>query len=188
MPLLQFCSVLQLALLLTGTLTLNQLTLDEPYLAPGQTWPDLLMASYLASEPGANDAIEICVRTTVIKTLPELKGIAPDSQVVPGHRVLHFQPFDPISKLTRSTCCKLPEGASSPAHGPDTLVFNVAKGAPQVILKMCGQSLNPEPARAIANMASKGLRALGVARSKPMRQGLPEEGQFLTCSFAALLT
>lgn len=36
----------------TGTLTLNELSLDEPYLAPGMTNEDLLMTAYLASEAG----------------------------------------------------------------------------------------------------------------------------------------
>ena len=57
----------------TGTLTLNQLTLDTPFLAPGKTNADLLLCSYLSSEAGTNDAIEVCVRTAAIKQVAKLK-------------------------------------------------------------------------------------------------------------------
>lgn len=43
----------------TGTLTLNQLTLVDPYLNPPFTNSDLLFNAYLASEAGANDPIEM---------------------------------------------------------------------------------------------------------------------------------
>ncbi|KAG0007181.1 hypothetical protein BGZ81_005113, partial [Podila clonocystis] len=42
----------------TGTLTLNELTFDEPYLSNGYTSDEILLYSYLAAEAGANDPIE----------------------------------------------------------------------------------------------------------------------------------
>ena len=52
----------------TGTLTLNQLTLVDPFLKNGHTYDDLLFHAFLASEPGANDAIEfgVYVRLCVV--------------------------------------------------------------------------------------------------------------------------
>lgn len=43
----------------TGTLTMNELSLVEPYLKPGFTNEDILFHAFLASEAGANDAIEL---------------------------------------------------------------------------------------------------------------------------------
>ena len=43
----------------TGTLTLNQLSLVDPFLKPSYTNEDLLFNAFLASEAGANDAIEL---------------------------------------------------------------------------------------------------------------------------------
>lgn len=43
----------------TGTLTLNELTLVDPYLNPPFSNTDLLLNAFLASEAGANDAIEL---------------------------------------------------------------------------------------------------------------------------------
>lgn len=43
----------------TGTLTLNELTLVDPFLQAPHTNEDLLLNAFLASEPGANDAIEL---------------------------------------------------------------------------------------------------------------------------------
>ncbi|KAG1220761.1 hypothetical protein G6F68_021109 [Rhizopus microsporus] len=46
----------------TGTLTLNELTFDKPWLTNGFTETDILLYSYLAAEQGANDPIEAAVR------------------------------------------------------------------------------------------------------------------------------
>lgn len=143
----------------TGTLTLNQLTLDDPFLNPGFTNNDLLMTSYLASESGANDAIELCVRKYAADTVPDLKGVDQTTSVIPGHRIIQFQPFDPVSKLTRATVHRL----------SDDTVFCVAKGAPHVIIRLAAGEDNRAAQKAIVTMASRGLRALGVARSKPIR-------------------
>lgn len=40
---------------------------------------------------------------------------------------LDFTPFDPATKRTAATC-----------KGPDGVTFDVTKGAPQVILALCG--------------------------------------------------
>ncbi|KAJ2072934.1 hypothetical protein GGI16_008925, partial [Coemansia sp. S142-1] len=68
----------------TGTLTLNKLTFDEPYLKPGFTKEDLLLYSYLASEPGANDPIELAVRTAAKRDVPLLSECT--GHTIPGFK------------------------------------------------------------------------------------------------------
>ncbi|KAJ1914618.1 hypothetical protein H4219_004704 [Mycoemilia scoparia] len=137
----------------TGTLTLNKLTFDEPYLKPGYTKEDLLLHSYLASEPGANDPIELAVRTAAQKDVPLLADVK--GHAVPGFKVTSFLPFNPATKLTQATVIDLNSNET----------FKVAKGAPQVIVNLVGG--DNEATAAVNNLARRGLRALGVARTKP---------------------
>ncbi|RUP43094.1 plasma-membrane proton-efflux P-type ATPase [Jimgerdemannia flammicorona] len=138
----------------TGTLTLNELTFDEPYLAQGFTAQDILLYSYLAAEPGANDAIESAVRRAAEETLEALKT-REDQHSVPGFKVTSFLPFNPATKMTQATVANL--------QTQD--VFKVAKGAPQVIIRLVGG--DDDAVRAVNNLARRGLRALGVARTVP---------------------
>jgi H+-transporting ATPase len=143
----------------TGTLTLNELTLDEPYLPQGKTNEDLLLAAFLASEPGTADAIEVCIRRTAAEQVPSLKTVDIKHNTIPGWKVLSSRPFDPVAKLTRATV----------QDERDHTIHAVAKGASHVILKLCGDT-NEESAahHAITEMARHGLRALAVAKSKPI--------------------
>ncbi|KAJ1820077.1 hypothetical protein GGH91_002251 [Coemansia sp. RSA 2671] len=137
----------------TGTLTLNKLTFDEPYLKPGFTKEDLLLYSYLASEPGANDPIELAVRTAAKRDVPLLAECT--GHTIPGFKVTSFVPFNPATKLTQATVID--------HHASET--FKVAKGAPQVIVKLVGG--DNEATHAVNLLARRGLRALGVARTIP---------------------
>ncbi|KAJ1762941.1 hypothetical protein LPJ77_001464 [Coemansia sp. RSA 2523] len=137
----------------TGTLTLNKLTFDEPYLKPGFTKEDLLLYSYLASEPGANDPIEMAVRTAAKRDVPLLADCT--GHTIPGFKVASFVPFNPATKLTQATVVDHHAGES----------FRVAKGAPQVIVKLVGG--DDEATHAVNLLARRGLRALGVARTVP---------------------
>ncbi|KAI9504176.1 H(+)-ATPase [Coemansia spiralis] len=137
----------------TGTLTLNKLTFDEPYLKPGFTKEDLLLYSYLASEPGANDPIELAVRTAAKRDVPLLSDCT--GHTIPGFKVTSFVPFNPATKLTQATVID--------HHANGT--FKVAKGAPQVIVKLVGG--DNEATHAVNLLARRGLRALGVARTVP---------------------
>mmetsp|Transcript_826 Transcript_826/g.1342 ORF Transcript_826/g.1342 Transcript_826/m.1342 type:complete len:1022 (-) Transcript_826:133-3198(-) len=136
----------------TGTLTLNQLTLDNPFLNGSAQQEDLLFTAYLASEAGANDAIEIAVRAAAESTVPTLQGKKTQSEI-PGFRVLQFIPFNPVSKYTQSTVQNLSTGET----------YKVAKGAPQVIIRLCGG--HQDAHCAVLEFAKRGLRALGVART-----------------------
>eukprot|EP01112_Ceratiomyxa_fruticulosa_P012205 TRINITY_DN3372_c0_g1_i2.p1 TRINITY_DN3372_c0_g1~~TRINITY_DN3372_c0_g1_i2.p1 ORF type:complete len:978 (+),score=264.55 TRINITY_DN3372_c0_g1_i2:555-3488(+) len=137
----------------TGTLTLNQLTLVEPFLKPGFSNEDLLFNAYLASEVGATDAIEGAVRRGAIDAIPHLVGNDPNSGNIPGHTITHYKPFDPISKLTEATVFRKSDGVT----------FKVAKGAPQVIIKLGGG--DAASVLAVNENAKRGLRCLGVART-----------------------
>ncbi|KAF9158413.1 hypothetical protein DFQ26_007667 [Actinomortierella ambigua] len=137
----------------TGTLTLNELTFDEPYLTNNYTSDDILLYSYLAAEPGANDPIEFAVRTAAEDQLAILKN-REHKHEVPGYKVTSFLPFNPSTKLTQATINNLSKGTT----------FKVAKGAPQVIIRLVGG--DDDAVRAVNNLAKRGLRALGVARTK----------------------
>ncbi|KAG0366178.1 hypothetical protein BGZ54_005701, partial [Gamsiella multidivaricata] len=136
----------------TGTLTLNELTFDEPYLCEGYSSNDLLLYSYLASEFGANDPIEMAVRQAAELQVPVLRN-RPEENKVPGYEITHFVPFNPSVKYTQATVRDLKNNTT----------FKVAKGAPQVIIKLVGT--HDAAVKAYIAMAQRGLRALGVART-----------------------
>ncbi|KAF9924342.1 hypothetical protein BGZ67_009337 [Mortierella alpina] len=136
----------------TGTLTLNELTFDEPYLANNYTSDDILLYSYLAAEAGANDPIEFAVRTAAEDQLAILQGRTHKHEV-PGFKVTSFLPFNPSTKLTQATITNLDTNST----------FKVAKGAPQVIIRLVGG--DDDAVRAVNSLAKRGLRALGVART-----------------------
>jgi H+-transporting ATPase len=148
----------------TGTLTLNRLTIDKPYLANkvnnssnmkenGEIYTndELLLNAFLASEPGTTDAIESAVRAAALANVPLLKDIK--GLNVPGYELTDFIPFNPINKYTEGTVINLETSEK----------YRIVKGAPQVIIKICGGHAEAE--RAVINFAKRGLRALGVART-----------------------
>ncbi|OBZ84776.1 putative plasma membrane ATPase [Choanephora cucurbitarum] len=139
----------------TGTLTLNELTFDEPWLTNGYTADDILLYSYLAAEQGANDPIEFAVRRAAEGSLEVLKNRPPKTLDVPGYKVTAFQPFNPNTKMTEATIMDLATNQS----------FRVAKGAPQVITRLAGGS--GDAVNAVNSLARRGLRALGVAKTVP---------------------
>lgn len=138
----------------TGTLTLNELTFDEPYLCDDFTKEDILLLSYLSAEPGANDAIESAVRTAAEESLEILRN-RPNKHEIPGYKVTAFVPFNPTTKMTSATVINLETKEA----------FKVAKGAPQVIIRLVGG--DDDAVNAVNGLARRGLRALGVARTAP---------------------
>ncbi|KAF9404601.1 hypothetical protein BGZ94_004058 [Podila epigama] len=136
----------------TGTLTKNELTIDEPFLCDGFSSTDLLLYSFLASEFGTKDPIEVAVRAAAETQVPALRTRAVAHEV-PGFEVLSFSPFNPNVKYTMATVQD---------SNTDT-TYSVAKGAPQVILQMVGG--NDAAIQASEAMAKRGLRALGVSRT-----------------------
>ncbi|KAF9438547.1 hypothetical protein BGZ76_006929 [Entomortierella beljakovae] len=138
----------------TGTLTKNELSFDEPFLCEGYSADDLLLYSYLASEFGANDPIELAVRSAAEHQVPLLRNRpATQTHLVPGYDISEYEPFNPSIKYTKATIRKI----------DDNTTFMVVKGAPQVITRLVG---GHDPAvQAYNSMARRGLRALGVART-----------------------
>ena len=133
----------------TGTLTQNKLSLGDPVLAGAASPAEVILAAALASQPGTGDAIDRAVIAA-----------AGGEEALEGYQQTKFTPFDPVSKRT--------EAQVTGPHG----AFAVTKGAPQVILGLCGH--DPDPARdgdaagraaaAVSQLAAKGYRTLGVAR------------------------
>ncbi|KAI9011798.1 hypothetical protein DFJ74DRAFT_645691 [Hyaloraphidium curvatum] len=155
----EFASVSVLCSDKTGTLTLNQLTFDQPYLPkdasgkPKSTPEELLKYAYLASEAGANDAIEKAVRTAAESTCKELIAKEDKGHGFPGYTVQAFVPFDPSTKYTEAEVVEDANGDR----------FRCIKGAPQVIIRKCGGDEAAD--KAVTLFARAGLRALGVART-----------------------
>ncbi|KAI9279124.1 plasma-membrane proton-efflux P-type ATPase [Sporodiniella umbellata] len=136
----------------TGTLTLNELTFDTPWLTNGYSQEDILLYSYLAAEQGANDPIELAVRRAAESQVTILKERT-NKREIPGYKVIQFEPFNPTTKMTQATIQNLNTNET----------FRVAKGAPQVITRLVGG--DNEAVKAVNTLARKGLRALGVAKT-----------------------
>ncbi|WP_097461365.1 plasma-membrane proton-efflux P-type ATPase [Mangrovitalea sediminis] len=129
----------------TGTLTQNKLTLGEPAVFGAKDAQDLILAGALASKAENKDAIDLAV----------IGGLG-DNTALQAYTQINFVPFDPVSKRT------VGEIRSS-----DATTFKVSKGAPQVILELAGVA-GEESERAntlIGELAAKGFRTLGVART-----------------------
>ena len=167
----------------TGTLTMNKLTFDDPFLAmKGNTSEDfegtgvshtaeeLLLLSYLSSEPGTQDPIESAVRKAAESQVQVLKNRTNQDHHVPGYKVNSFIPFNPTCKYTEGKATNLQSGDQ----------FRVIKGAPQVIIKLCGG--HEQASQQVINFAERGLRALGVARTID-----PEMTQFELVGLISLL-
>jgi H+-transporting ATPase len=129
----------------TGTLTENRLTLGEPFCLEGVEADEVVLAGALASRAEDEDPIDLAV-------LGGLKGRDTSS-----YEVVHFQPFDPVSKRTEAT-----------VQERDARRFRVSKGAPQVILELVDASDGVRSAlqEAVDDFAARGFRSLGVARSE----------------------
>jgi len=130
----------------TGTLTKNQLTLGEPVVFAAKDAQDLVLAGALASKAENQDAIDLAV----------IGGLA-DPKAVDAYAQVKFTPFDPVSKRTQAELT-----------AADGTRIAVAKGAPQVIMDLCGLA-GEELDRAeqsVNGFAAKGFRTIGVARKE----------------------
>ena len=128
----------------TGTLTENELALGAPFCVRGVAGNQVVLAAALASRAENKDAIDLAVLAGVKDA--ELKG----------YRVLQFQPFDPVHKRSEAT-----------VEDADGKQFQVAKGAPQVILEMSTDAADVKAAvdDAVSHFAARGFRSLGVGRA-----------------------
>ncbi|CAL9732132.1 plasma membrane ATPase 1 [Monosporozyma unispora] len=140
----------------TGTLTKNKLSLHEPYTVEGVSDDDLMLTACLAASRKKKglDAIDKAFLKSLIQ-YPNAKN------ALTKYKVLEFHPFDPVSKKVTAVV-ESPEG--------ERIVC--VKGAPLFVLKTVEED-HPIPEdvhenyeNKVAELASRGFRALGVARKR----------------------
>jgi H+-transporting ATPase len=128
----------------TGTLTQNRMTVSDPVAFEGHTVEELMVFAALSSRKENQDPIEIPIFEYLQKTQ--------DPDVLQPYQQVKFTPFDPVSKKTEAVV----------KHGERTIP--VVKGAPQVILDLCGEGLDRQGALdLVEELAGQGYRTLGVA-------------------------
>jgi len=130
----------------TGTLTQNQLTLGAPQTWGGTGEQDLILAAALASKAENDDSIDSAV----------IEGLG-DAKVLEDYEVRSFVPFDPVGKRTEAT-----------VRDSGGRTFQVTKGAPQVVMELAGLDAEDrkQAQNAVDELAAKGQRTLGVARTR----------------------
>lgn len=128
----------------TGTLTQNRLSLGKPVVQGGIASSEVVLAGALASKEEDRDPIDLAI----------LAGLGLSE--LDRYRQEAFTPFDPVSKR-----------ATARVVGPGGARFSVTKGAPQVILSLCelGPADRSRLDAEVTELAGKGYRTLGVARS-----------------------
>jgi len=130
----------------TGTLTQNKLTLGNPFCLNDIPSDQVILWAALASRAEDKDTIDLAVIGGLKKEQP-----------IKDFKIVHFKPFDPVHKRTEAT-----------VKSKDDKQFDVAKGAPQVILQMCknGAAVRSSVDKAVNDFASRGFRSLGVAHAE----------------------
>ncbi len=133
----------------TGTITQNMLTLAQIKPLEGFTEKEVLIFAALASREEDKDPIDNAIISKA-QTLQEF------TDAIGRYRSTAFKPFDPVSKRTEAT---IQETSGNR--------FKVAKGAPQAILSLITErgTITTEIDESINMFASKGFRALGVAKT-----------------------
>ncbi len=128
----------------TGTITKNELSVKELKPLGGFSDADMLLCGGLASRAEDKDPID----DTIIAKAAAL-GVS-------GYKVVSFKPFDPVNKRTEAS-----------VEGEGGKQFKVTKGAPQAILSLIANKdlVSSEVESAVDDFASKGYRALGVAKT-----------------------
>ncbi|OBT63090.1 plasma-membrane proton-efflux P-type ATPase [Pseudogymnoascus sp. 23342-1-I1] len=133
----------------TGTLTANQLSIREPYVADGVDIDWMMAVAALASSHNTKHLDPIDKVTIVtLKRYPRAKEM-----LMEGWKTHSFTPFDPVSKRITTVCEK------------NGVVYTCAKGAPKAILAMsnCSKAVADEYRAKSLELAHRGFRSLGVA-------------------------
>lgn len=142
----------------TGTLTQNKMTIERIRPHPPYEAADVIFYAVLASREENNDPIEKPI-------FAEAKKLSLDRRLA-SCQVTDFVPFDPVRKRTE---------AHAICNGKKIWV---SKGAPQVILQLCEETLDDVETinRELEELGKNGFRVLGVAMSnddgKPRFVGL----------------
>jgi H+-transporting ATPase len=129
----------------TGTLTMNQLTVQSGIPFGSAKADDVLRDAALATQKSSQDAIDVAILKAT-ETRADLQGIKQTA----------FVPFDPVNKRTIATVME--QGGQ---------VRHYAKGAPQAIASLAkpDRGILQRYTATVTGLAEKGYRALGVARS-----------------------
>ncbi|MBV8271024.1 MAG: plasma-membrane proton-efflux P-type ATPase [Cupriavidus sp.] len=129
----------------TGTLTKNQLTLGTAILLDADNAEECVLAAALASKIEDCDAIDTAVL-----------GALGDPDKLKRFKPVKYVPFDPVTKRTEAT-----------VTDSDGRNIVVTKGAPQVIVDLArpAPDIAQRVKQTVDELAAKGSRALGVARS-----------------------
>lgn len=129
----------------TGTLTQNQLTLGDAVVFSKSDPQTAILYAALASKPEDQDPIDLAI----------LQGLK-SPQALKRYTQEKFTPFDPVRKRADATI-----------RDEKGNIFYVTKGAPQIIMALCHlePSLENTVNAAIDQLAQKGHRTLGIARS-----------------------
>jgi H+-transporting ATPase len=129
----------------TGTLTMNRLTVETQIPFSSFTADDVLIDAALATQKSSEDAIDVAI-LSVAGSRPQIAGA----------KQTDFVPFDPVSKRTLATVV---DASGKTRH--------YAKGAPEAITELAkpDAGLRASYRGTVAQLASKGYRALGVAQS-----------------------
>ncbi len=137
----------------TGTLTKNELELQEPVVLKAEDRHDLVLSAALTTQKSSDDPIDQAILNS-----------SEDLSRLDDYTIQEFTPFDPIRKRAEATV----------EHGGQS--FTVSKGAPQIILNLVDpdEDTRKEVNQKVDELGEQGYRALGVAR-----QGQDGQWQYL---------
>ncbi|TVY45358.1 Plasma membrane ATPase [Lachnellula subtilissima] len=133
----------------TGTLTANQLSIRDPYVAEGVDVNWMMAVAALASSHNIKSLDPIDkVTILTLKRYPRAKEM-----LAGGWKTDKFTPFDPVSKRITAECQK------------DGVRYICAKGAPKAILNLsnCSKETADMYKAKTTEFARRGFRSLGVA-------------------------
>jgi H+-transporting ATPase len=138
----------------TGTLTANQLSIREPFVAEGVDVNWMMAVAALASSHNVKSLDPIDkVTILTLKRYPRAKEI-----LASGWKTIKFTPFDPVSKRITAEVTNTEEGVD----------YICAKGAPKAILNLsnCSKEVADVYKAKTTEFARRGFRSLGVACKK----------------------
>ncbi|KAK9905068.1 hypothetical protein WJX75_009176 [Coccomyxa subellipsoidea] len=134
----------------TGTLTLNQLTINNEaiYPLPGHSLDEVLRLSALSADTHSEEPIDVVMRSCYADKDTLEEKFAQNK----------FVPVNPVDKYTIAIVTDKSSGNT----------FRILKGAPQVVLRMAHNSAEIEESvkSKIDEYAGRGFRALGLAVSE----------------------
>jgi H+-transporting ATPase len=136
----------------TGTLTANQLTIREPYVAEGEDVNWMMASAALASSHNLK-ALDPIDKITILtlKRYPKAREILQQ-----GWKTEKYTPFDPVSKRITTICTLKGEK------------WAFCKGAPKAVLAIaeCDEATAKHYRDTAADFARRGFRSLGVASKR----------------------